>query len=102
MTEGEEKKKTLKSLIGFLSAWQLEVCRDTDCLCPRIYGTISLFCASCSWQSEGLFGQSFSIAVPVQALRGLPCLGSFSVVQCVRHIERPPWLESYSVDLCGT
>ena len=42
--------------------------------------------------------KSFSIAVPVQALRGLPCLGSSSVVWCVRHIERPPWLGSYSVD----
>ena len=50
--------------------------------------------------SEGLFGQSFSIALPVQALRELPCLGSFSVVQHVRHIEGPPWLESYSVDRC--
>jgi len=29
----------------------------------------------------------FSAAPPVQALRGLPCLGSFSVVQCIRHIE---------------
>ena len=40
-------------------------------LCPYQ----SLFSkASCSWQSEGLFGQSFSVASPVQALRGLPCL----------------------------
>ena len=46
--------------------------------------------ASCGWQSEGLFGQSFSIAPPVQALRGLPCLESFSVVRCIRHIEGPP------------
>ena len=51
-----------------------------------------------SWQSEGLFGQSFSIALPIQALRRLPCLGSFSVVWCVRHIEGPPWPGSYSVD----
>ena len=42
-----------------------------------------------SWRSEGLFGQSFSIALTVQALKGLPCLGSFSVVGCVRHIEGP-------------
>jgi len=26
---------------------------------------------------------------PVAALRGLPCLEDFSVVQCVRHIELP-------------
>ena len=30
------------------------------------------------------------LAWPIQALRGLPCLGSFSVVQCIRHIEGPP------------
>ena len=48
------------------------------------------FRASYSWQSEGLFGQSFSIAPSVQALRGLPCLGSFSVVRYIRHIKGPP------------
>ena len=42
------------------------------------------------WSSEGPFGLSFSIALPIQALRGLPCLGSFSVVQHVRHIEEGP------------
>ena len=31
-------------------------------------------------------------------LRGLPCLGSFSIVQHIRHIDGPPWLGSYSVD----
>ena len=35
----------------------------------------SLFLASCSWRSEGLFGQSFSVASPIQAVRGLPCRG---------------------------
>ena len=48
------------------------------------------FRASCSWRSEGLFGQSFSIALPIQALRGIPCLGSFSVVQHIRHTEGCP------------
>ena len=33
---------------------------------------------------------SFSVALPIQALRGLPCLGSFSVVHHVRHIEGLP------------
>ena len=41
---------------------------------------------------------SFSIALPVHALRGLSCLVS-SAVQNVRHIEGPPWLGCYSVDL---
>ena len=60
----------------------------------------SFFAASCSWRSEGLFGQSFSVALPIQALRGIPCLGSFSVVWHVRHIEGPPWLGSYSLVQC--
>ena len=34
--------------------------------------------------------QSSSVAPPVQALRRLVCLGSFSVVWQVRHIEGPP------------
>ena len=55
------------------------------------------FQASCSWRSEALFGQSLSISPPIQALRGHPCLGSFSVVWCIRQTEGPPWLGSYSV-----
>ena len=47
------------------------------------------FQASCSRHSEGLFGWSFSIAPPIQALRGLPCLGFFSVFPRVRHVEGP-------------
>ena len=35
-------------------------------------------------------GQAFSTAPPVQALKGLPCLGSFSVVCGIRHIDGPP------------
>ena len=42
--------------------------------------------------------QSFSIAPPIQALRGFPCLGSFYVVLSVRHIEGPLCLRSYSGD----
>ena len=87
-----------------------QVCRDMDCLHRRGYGPIKVFFqASCSWRSEGLFGQSFSVAPPIQALRGLSCLGSFSAVLCIRHIEGAPltgvllykfrafWLGSYSV-----
>ena len=55
--------------------------------------------ASCSLQSEGLFGLFLHI-FSCSALTGLPCLGSFSVVWHVRHIERSPWMRSYSVDLC--
>ena len=60
-------------------------------------------------------GQPLSVAPPIHALRGLPCLGSFSVVWGVKHIEGAPltgillsiylcralkgapWLGSYSV-----
>ena len=62
-----------------------------DCLHHRSYGPIRVFFrASCNSWSEGLFGQSFSVALPIQPLRGLPCLGSFSVVWCIRHIEEAP------------
>ena len=50
----------------------------------------SFFRASGSWQSEGLFGLSFSIVPLVQALRGLLCLMSVSVVWHIRHIKWPP------------
>ena len=57
----------------------------------RTYGPIRVFSrAFCSWGSEGLFGLSFSIALPIQALKGPPCLGSFSVVPHIRHIEGLP------------
>ena len=64
----------------------------------KLWPSQSLFWASCSWQSQALCGQSFSIALPVQALRRLPCLRPFCVVQCIRYIEGPPWLGSYSID----
>jgi len=80
-------------LLGLQGPWQCQVCRDMDCLHHRSYSSIRVFFpASCSWWSEGLFGQSFSMVPPIQALTGLPCLGSFSVVWCIRHIEGAPWL----------
>ena len=81
--------------------WRHQVCRETYCHHGRSYGPIRVFFrASCSWWSEGLRGQSFSLALPIQALRGIPCLGSFSVVPHVRHIEGSSWWGSYSVDWC--
>ena len=67
------------------------VCRGSDCFHYRSYSPIrAFFRASYSWRSEGLFGQCFSLSLPMQALRGLPCLGSFSVVWHIRHIEASP------------
>ena len=78
-------------LLGLQGPWQRQVCRDMDCLHYRGYGPVRVFFqASCSWRSEGLYGQSFSVAPPIQALRRLPCLGSFSVFPHVRHIEGAP------------
>ena len=58
----------------------------------RSYGPIRIFFpASYSWQSGVLFGQSFSIVLLFQPLRGLPCLGSFSGDSHIRHIEGPPF-----------
>ena len=86
-------------LLGLQAPWWHQVFRDTDYLHHRSYGPIRVFIqASYSWRLEGIFGQSFSIAPPIQALRGLPCLGFFSVVQYVRHTEGPPLLGSYCVD----
>ena len=85
-----ELSMKVAQLLGLQGLWWFWVCRDTAYLLCRSYGPFRVFFwASCSWQSKGLFGQSFSIALPIQALRGLPCLGSFSVVQCIKHIEDP-------------
>ena len=56
------------------------LCGDTDCLHRGSYGpTRVFFWASCSWSSESLFDQSFSIAPPIQAHRGASRMGSSSV-----------------------
>ena len=78
-------------LLGLRGPRWHQVFRDTNFLHRRSYGPIRVFClASCSWRSESFFGQSFSVAPPVQALRGIPCLESFSIVQHVRHLQGPP------------
>ena len=102
-------------LLGLWGPWWRQVCRDT--LWCRSYGPISLFWASCSWWSEGHFDQSFSVALPIQAIRGFPCLGSLccsahqahrgvplaAVLLCrltCQALKRAPWMGSYSVDQC--
>ena len=68
-------------------------------------------------RSEGLFDQSFSVALPIQAIKGFPCLGSFccsahqahrgvplaAVLLCrmvCQALKRAPWMGSYSVVQC--
>ena len=88
-------------------------------LCP----IRDFFLAACSWRSEGLFGPSLSIALPVQALRGLSCLGALprpTLLGCFAHqacsggpltgvllcrsahqaLKGAPWVGSYSVVQC--
>ena len=54
-------------LLDLQGPWQSQVFRDTDCLCSRSYGPISHFFEPLVYVIEGLFGQSFSIAPPIQA-----------------------------------
>ena len=51
-------------LAGTLAAPSVQ---DMNCLHRRSYGPVRVFSrAFCSWQSEGLFGRSFSLTLPVQ------------------------------------
>ena len=89
----------LVQLLGLWGPWQGQVCRDMDCFCRRSYGPIRVFFQdSFNWQSEGLFGQSFSVPPPIQALRGLPCLESFLCCSPCQAHRGPPWLGLCSVD----
>ena len=66
-----ELSMKVAQLLGLQGPWCCQVCRDIDCLCRRRYGPLGvIFQVSCSWQSEGLFGQSFSIAPPFRHLDG--------------------------------
>ena len=87
----------VEQLLDLQGPWRCQACRETDCLCCRSNGPIRVFFqASCSWQSEGLFGQSFSVPLPIQALRGLPCLRSFSR-SGHQALQGAPWVGFYSV-----
>ena len=67
LPQGELSVKVEK-LLGLQGPWRHQVCSNTDCLHHRSYGPIRIFFrASCSWRSEGLFGQSF------HSLRHLEC-----------------------------
>ena len=102
-------------LPGFRGPWWCQVCRDTGCLCCRSYGP-SFMPLVAGDQTASLASLSCS-SRPVQALRGLPCLGSFSVVPHQAHrggppagallcsfvhqaLKEAPWLGSYPAVLC--
>ena len=93
------------------------MCRDTDCLCLRSHGPESSFEPVVAGDQKASLA-SLSPIPPVQALRGLPCLGSFTVIWPVWHIEGATlagvllcrlarqalkgasWVESYSLVQC--
>ena len=91
-----ELSMNVERLLGLWGFWQCQVCGDVGCLYHRSYDPISVFFqASCSWRS-GLFGQSFSVAPAIQALRVLPCLGSFSSL-VHQSLKEAPLVGSHSV-----
>ena len=83
-------------LLGLWGLWRRQVCKDMNCFRCRSYGPIRVFFSSLLQLGIRRPLWPFSVAPPIQALRGFPCLGSFAVVQHVR----PPWLTSYSIDQC--
>ena len=104
-------------LLSFQGTSQHQVCRDTDCLCLRSHGPESSFEPVVAGDQKASLS-SLSPIPPVQALRGLPCLGSFTVIWPIRHIEGATlavfllcrlarqalkgasWVESYSLVQC--
>ena len=107
-------------LLGLRGPWQCQVCRDMNCLHHRSYGTLKVFFrAFGSWRSEDLFGQSFSVAPPIQALRvlaplpgallcclarqahrGAPLAGVLLCSLAHQSLKGAPWVGSYSVVQC--
>ena len=104
-------------LAGTLEAPSLQGNRLPQELRPYWGLFLSLFKPR-GWSPEGLFGQSFSIGPPVQALRGCPCLGVLLCCSaCQAHRRGPlavvllcrsarqslkgaPWVKSCSVVQC--
>ena len=94
-----ELSMKVAQLLGLRGPCRLQVCRD-----------IGLPPLQELWSYQSIFSSLWLLAIrrplwpvslivlPVQAHRGLSCLRSFSVVLSVRHIQRSPWLGSYSVD----
>ena len=75
-------------LVGTLAALSVQGCGLSPL--QELWPYQSLFSSLLYLTIRRPLGQSFSIALPIQALRRLPYLGSFSVFWCMRHIEGPP------------
>jgi len=83
-------------LLDLQGTWGHQLCRDTTGI-----RALSVFFESLVAGNQKSSLDNCSISPPIQALRGFPCLESFSVVQCIRCIEESPWLGSYSVVPCN-
>ena len=67
-----ELSMKVTQLLGLQGPWWRQVCRDMDCLHWRSYGPLRVFFwTSCSWWSEGLFGQFSSM---LRLLRHISCV----------------------------
>ena len=84
-------------LLGLWIPWQHKVFRDRDCLRHSVMALSESFFKPLIAGHQKTSLASLFIAPPIQTLRRLPCLVSFSVVRCIRHIEERPWLGSHSV-----
>ena len=70
------------------------MCRDMDCLCTGVMALSESFFEFlvAGDQKAPLASLSLSLAPPVQAFRGLPCLESFFDVWCISLLkEHPGW-----------
>ena len=87
-------------LLGLWGPWHRQVCRGTNRLCRRSCGPFRvLFRASASWQSEGLFGQCFSVAPPTQHVEGSLAWVLLCASMCQAH-RGDPRLRPHPVDWC--
>ena len=105
-------------LLGLWIPWQHKVFRDRDCLRHSVMALSESFFKPLIAGHQKTSLASLFIAPPIQTLRRLPCLVSFSVVRCIRHIDGvplvgvllcrsvhqalkgAPWVGSYSVVQC--
>ena len=81
-------------LFGLWGPWWRQVCRDMDCLCTGVMALSESFFEFlvAGDQKAPLASLSLSVAPPVQAFRGLPCLESFFDVWCISLLkEHPGW-----------
>ena len=103
-------------LLGLGGPWWCQVCRDTDCLCHRSYGPISLFssllqlairrplwpdfpCSSALGPLEGYLAGIILCCSAFQAHSRAPLAGVL-LCRLVQALKRAAWVGSYSVVQC--